>query len=401
MKLRTLTLCIAAALALTLCASAADIVDSGKCGANVTYTLDSDGVLTISGKGRMYDWEYFDSPFFASQNLTAIVIQNGVTSIGKSAFLNCHMTSVTIPNSVTSIGADAISFCPHLTSVTIPDSVTSIGAAAFAACAELTAIFVDADNSNYASLDGVLFDKNCTTLMCYPGGRAGAYAIPDSVTSIDAMAFDSCASLTNVTIPDGVPSIGWRAFYACGSLISVTIPDSVTSIDSIAFRDCASLTDVYYRGSATQWSEICFYGDNSALKNATIHYNAKDIGIGITLTDKNGKTVDANGQTGETEETKKDAFQGGAEFQAQFDALNPDAVKSSELFTASVFVIFYDKDGLMLSLQQWEINLSDLLNIFFTQIVSVPEGAKTLKFLMLGDNLEPLRAARMIESSAA
>ena len=169
----------------------------------------------------------------------------------------------------------------------------------------------------------------------------------------------------------------------------------MTIIGWNAFSGCTSLTDVYYTGSATQWSEIfIWYRGNDALKNATIHYNAKDIGIGITLTDENGDNVDGNGRTGE-----KDVFQDGAEFKASFDAVDPDA--SSGLVAASVFIIFYDADGLMVSLESTEIDLSDPLNLLFTLDLRIPEGAKTLKFIMLGDNLEPLRAARLIQSSAA
>ena len=109
--------------------------------------------------------------------------------------------------------------------------------------------------------------------------------------------------------------------------------------------------------------------------------------------------MDGNGRTGETEETKKDAFQDGAKFTADFTAVDFDA--SRELVTASVFIIFYDADGLMVSLESKEIDLSDPWNLLFTLDILLPEGAKTLKFIMLGDNLEPLRAAKLYEPPAA
>ena len=283
-------------------ALAVDIVDSGTCGAkgsNLTWTLDSEGVLTISGSGDMHGYGSSDAPWYGSRSrVKSAVIAEGVTSIGESAFENCRsLTSVTIPNSVTSIGWSAFFYCKSLTSVTIPDSVTSVGAyaflgctsltsvtipnsvtsiggGAFAWCTSLTGIWVTEGNSHYSSdASGVLFSKDKTTLVQYPGAFA-AYAIPDSVTSIGAGAFGGCTSLTSVTIPDSVTSIGGIAFGNCKSLTSVTIPDSVTSIGDGAFASCTSLTDVYYAGSEAQWKAISISSTgNNGLLTANIHYN--------------------------------------------------------------------------------------------------------------------------------
>ena len=491
MKLRTLLLCIAAAFALTLCAGAADVVDRGFCGENVMWTLDSDGLLTISGAGAMDDYDGGNAPwrekrdaitgatinggvtsvgawaFWGCKSLTSVKIPDSVTSIGEWAFVDCvSLTSVAIPDRVTSIGEAAFSGCESLTSVEIPDSVALIGDSAFSDCYSLTAVIVGSHNQRYMTENGVLFDKNRETLLWCPIGKAGAYEIPDSVTRIGLDAFSNCASLTSlaiphsvsaidngvfygcasltslaipdsvsaigewafakcagltgVTIPDSVASIGYGAFYACeslksvaiparvttlygnmfygcASLTSVAVPDSLTAVFSGAFDACPSLTDVSYGGSATQWSEIRIYGYNDALRNATVRCHAKDIGIGITLTDQNGETVDGNGRTGET--TDQNAFRDGAEFTAKFQALDLDAAK--KLVVANVFAIFFDKDGLMVSLRQWEMDLSDADNLSFMADITIPEGAKRLKILILGDHFEPLRAARMIGSSAA
>ena len=198
-------------------ALAAGIVDSGTCGAegdgsNLTWTLDSDGVLTISGSGDMHGYDYGSSgaPWDDSRVKSAVIAE-GVTSIGSYAFDDCKsLTSVTIPDSVTSIGERAFQGCESLTSVTIPDSVTIIGGEAFFGCTSLTSV-----------------------------------TIPDSVTSIDQYAFYKCESLTSVTIPGSVTSIGVGAFAYCKSLTSVTIPDSVTSIGNCAFASCTSLTGIW------------------------------------------------------------------------------------------------------------------------------------------------------------
>ncbi|MBR1922203.1 MAG: leucine-rich repeat domain-containing protein, partial [Paludibacteraceae bacterium] len=157
-----------------------------------------------------------------------------------------------------------------LTSVTIPNSVTSIGDGydAFYGCSSLTSINVASDNSNYCSVDGVLFNKDKTTLIQYPGGKQGAYTIPNSVTSIGESAFYNCSSITSVTIPNSVTSIGERAFYECTSLTSVTIGNSVTSIGYQAFAFCTGLTSVTIGNSVTSIGDHAFT-DCSGLTSVT------------------------------------------------------------------------------------------------------------------------------------
>ena len=262
-------------------ALAADIVDSGTCGAegdgsNLTWTLDSDGVLTISGSGDMHGYGPSGAPWHG--RVKSAVIAEGVTSIGGFAFYDCtSLTSVTIPDSVTSIGANAFFDCTSLTSVTIPDSVTSIGVGAFASCTSLTGIWVAESNSHYSSdASGVLFNKDKTTLVQCPGAFA-AYTIPNSVTSIGDVAFSFCTSLASVTIPDSVTSIGRHAFQYCTSLTSVTIPNGVTSIGDSAFSYCASLTSVTIPDSVTSIGWSAFAGCTS-LTSVTIPDSVTSIG---------------------------------------------------------------------------------------------------------------------------
>ena len=229
-------------------------VQTGKCGDNVTYSLDtSTGVLTISGTGDMYHYAGTDDyPSYHNFYVESVIIETGVTSIGDFVFGDCtSLKSVMIPNSVTSIGYMAFDNCTSLKSVTIPGSVRSIAGNAFYQCSSLLSIEVSDNNKNYSSFDGVLFNKDKTELITYPAGKPNdTYEIPDSVTSIS-----------------------YSAFIRCTSLTSVTIPDSVTSIGSSAFFGCTSLKDVYYTGSQSDWKKISIGSYNDCLTNATIHYN--------------------------------------------------------------------------------------------------------------------------------
>ena len=153
----------------------ANAKNSGTCGPNLKWHLTDDGVLTISGKGKMND--YISSPWLDS-GVKRIILGDGVTIIGNSAFSGCSsLTSVTISNSVTTIRGYAFSGCISLTSVTIPNSVTTIEQSAFGGCTSLTSV-----------------------------------TIPNSVTTIEQSAFRGCSSLTSVTIGNSVTTIGYNAF---------------------------------------------------------------------------------------------------------------------------------------------------------------------------------------------
>jgi predicted lipoprotein with Yx(FWY)xxD motif len=202
---------------------------------------------------------------FTAENL--VVTFEGVASIPVSAFYNCtNLTNVTIGNSVTDIRYGAFPGCTSLTafnvdagnsvyssqdgvlynkdkttliqypagktdaSFTIPNSVTSIDGSAFSLCASLTAFNVDAGNSVYSSQDGVLYNKDKTTLIQYPAGKTDvSFTIPNSVTDIGSGAFQYCTNLASVTIPNGVTSIGNGAFARCSGLTSVTFNGTIAS----------------------------------------------------------------------------------------------------------------------------------------------------------------------------
>jgi GH24 family phage-related lysozyme (muramidase) len=204
-----------------------------------------------------------------------------VTAIGEQAFNGCSsLTSITIPNSVTAIGNYVFYRCDSLTVITIPNSVTAIGNAAFAVCRSLTGITVDAGNSQYRDINGILFSKDGKTLMCYPASKTyTSYTIPDGVTAIGDGAFWDCRSLTSVTLPNSVTAIGRNAFRGCSSLTGITLPNSVTAIGAWAFSDCSSLTGITLPNSVTAIGDAAFSGCSS-LTGITIPDGVTAIGVG-------------------------------------------------------------------------------------------------------------------------
>ena len=242
-----------------------DAETSGSCGENLTWSIDGEGNLTITGTGAMTDYESWDTRW-GGNTVTAVSLPADLTSIGNNAFYGCSsLASVTIGDSVTSIGSAAFRGCTSLASVTIGDSVTSIGAYAFYGCNSLASVTIP---DSVTSIGNFAF-YGCSLLA--------SVTIPDSVTTIGNSTFSGCDSLASVTIPDSVTSIEMYAFYGCDSLASVTIPDSVTTIGISAFRDCTSLASVTIPDSVTTIDSDVFSGCNS-LASVTIPDSVTTIG---------------------------------------------------------------------------------------------------------------------------
>ncbi len=168
--------------------------------------------------------------------------------------------SVVIEEGVTYIGKDAFAYYGvGIKSVTIPSSVISIGNEAFISSA--TAFFVDEANPNYSSLDGVLFNKDQTTLIYYPVAKRDAqYTIPNTVNTIGHGAFYGCDYLNSIIIPNSVTAIEESAFRYCRALKSVSIPNSVLTIGYDAFEYCDNLVTANISSSVTSIGNSAFAG---------------------------------------------------------------------------------------------------------------------------------------------
>lgn len=237
--------------------SAAEIVASGYCGGegdgtNLSWVLDNEGTLTITGIGKMMDMELRlenDQQVIQPWNgcwgsdIKKVVIGEGVTTIGKGAFANCWgLAEASIPESVTLIDEWAF-LCCRFETFTIPSGVQVIAGNAFLRN-ELEHITVESNHLYYCEESGVLFNRDKTTIICCLKGRLpDSYVIPDSVTTIGDYAFYD-TSLVHVNVPEGVVSIGAYVFSGCYYLQDITIPKSTLSIGDSVFEYCSNLKTI-------------------------------------------------------------------------------------------------------------------------------------------------------------
>ena len=208
--------------------------------------------------------------YMETSSNTVKVLPNGSSSGSGSGFglSSGYEGDIVIPStvtyngveySVTAVEEESFSYSIKLTSVSIPATVTDLGSEPFASCGKLTAITVAPDNQIYRSIDGVLYDKNVTTIIACPGARAGEFAVPETVRTVASSAFYGCSKLTSVTLPASVSEIGERAFKSCTYLESVNIPNGITEIKDHLFYGCASLMSVNIPNGVVRIGENAFY----------------------------------------------------------------------------------------------------------------------------------------------
>ena len=326
----------AAALFSGISAHAAEIIDSGFCGAegngsNLTWTLDSEGTLRISGNGDMMSLPEDRMPpwYDLRESVKTVIIDDGVTSTCNWPFINFkNLTDITIPESIVFMDVDAFYGCDNLrtvhississwcgikfkredsnplyygadlyvngeriTDVVVPEGVKSIGNFAFVGYKNLSSITIPNSVTSIgisafwgtdwynSQPDGVVYAGKC--LYKYKGEMPVGTNIeikPGTLVICDST-FRDCKNLVSVTIPDSVMSIGYSAFSSCSSLSSITIPDSVTSINSSAFSGCASLFSITIPNGVTSIDGSAFSGCTS-LSSITIPDSVTSIGWG-------------------------------------------------------------------------------------------------------------------------
>ena len=277
----------------------------GTCGTKAKWDLDAEGVLTVYGTGQMsgsYDEKEIPwYPYVAS--VKKVVVCEGITHVGKSAFYNCvNLTEVSLPDSLTFMDYQAFGYCTSLQEILIPEGVqsmyfrvfygcsslskvnipekaTHIYSSAFAECTSLTSIEIPygmtaIDNSafqNCSSLKEIYIPETVTQISSYVFSHCTsltAIDLPENLEKIEAGLFYGCSSLTDVVIPEGVTQIGNYAFGYCTALTAIEIPAAVTSIGDGAFSDCTGLAHVFYQGTEAQKNEISIGNYNTHFTDA-------------------------------------------------------------------------------------------------------------------------------------
>ena len=183
--------------------------------------------------------------FRECNNLKKVILNEGVAKIEDSAFVFCSsLEQIKLPQSLMSIGSGAFDNCTSLISVELPDNAI-ISSDTFKECKNLSDIVISDTNNNYIVKNGILYNKNMTRILCYPAGiKDTEFSVPDTVTTIDDLAFYGAKALESVDIPDSVIAINTNAFGECSGLKEVVIPDSVTSMGEAVFYKCTSLEKV-------------------------------------------------------------------------------------------------------------------------------------------------------------
>ena len=238
---------------------------------NSLETVKLSGVKTIG-----------QNAFYNCRKLTSVELSENLTTIESGAFQCCvALKNIDIPNKVTKLNDNTFSNCSSLKNVSIGSGCTSISTTAFDGTSSIDRITVSEDNKNYTVVDGVLYNKDMTTLVLYPKNRSGEFAVPDTVTTIANSAFDSSPNLTKVTIGKNVKTIGASAFGECKSLKTVIFEDSDTvqkTICDYAFYKCPVLTTVDFGNAVKSIGNYAFYSCQSLNKLDFSKNSVKTIG---------------------------------------------------------------------------------------------------------------------------
>ena len=243
---------------------------SGNLGNGLTWLLDKTTLSIIKtgeGSGKMPDYNRDEnslgdntiSPWFEkNDDITTVVVGEGVTSIGYMSFYLCSMSDIILPSTLQTIGDLAFGICASIRGeFVIPANVTSISETAFNSCLNITSFAVDKNNKNYKSINGVLFNKNGSSIIIFPPGRKQTYNIPDGVTTIGNHAFNSSQGLSSeLSIPEGVTTIGNSAFYNCFGITRLSLPSTLTDIGSDAFSNCHYLSLINVDEKNTNYKSI-------------------------------------------------------------------------------------------------------------------------------------------------
>lgn len=232
---------------------AAEIVQSGQCGVenaveSVTWTLDDEGVLIVSGEGEIDGAIFNDSISEYLFRVKKIIVEDGITVIGTRSFCKCiKATEVSIADSVTEIQRGAFEECMSIENIELPKKLTVIGAQAFKSCKWLQSIEIP-DTVQEIGEDAF---SNCELLT---------YAkLPSGLEKINDRLFLYCVSLKKVDIPDSVLEIGESAFALCGELENIQIPKGLRIIGNAAFEECSKLDNIKLPYSVSQIGERAFY----------------------------------------------------------------------------------------------------------------------------------------------
>ncbi len=274
----------------TMNVEAAEIVDRGYCGGegdgtNLTWTLDSDGVLVIEGQGKMKDWTWEesnpDSDYETmdwhknNEHIFSVIIRDGIKSIGDYAFYDLwYMKNVILPKSLTHIGNSSFECCYKLSSIDLPESLASIGQGAFSFCNSLKNIVLpeslndigDEAFSDCHNLKDIVLPGSLTNIGYGVFGycRSLRYIVfPDTLTSIGEAMFSDCYNLEGIDLPKSLTRIGDGAFGSCYDLIKIDLPVSLTYIGDGAFADCYKLRKIGLPQSLAYIGERAFYGCDS------------------------------------------------------------------------------------------------------------------------------------------